>query len=308
TIYYLPKPLKFPINYPVGDDLEFAKEYKKMRFLPLSIWQRWYQGNGFEESDRQELIAKVKGDKEYAPKTLENSCVFSYGKTHAFEKQPKVAIDRLTRATNLYYTSFVRYRSEEQNKSGLYFLIQLNDTSLENDLKAALALLGDEGLGGERSSGAGRFTPSWDELHKLPDQTWQNVINFSEGNCHSLMSLYWDDSIISLTNSSYELQERGGWIASPFSGRQLRRKSVKMFTEGSTFIEIPRGKLADVTPRDDKDIAIFILLWYSFRAQSLAPLRWNVLRWINNRCNRLSDHDIYRSGISLSIPIKVSEE
>ena len=72
-----------------------------------------------------------------------------------------------------------------------------------------------------------------------------------------------------LENSSYELQERGGWITSSASGRQLRRKAVQMFAEGSVFSVQPQGKLANVTPEPFKD------------------------------------HNIYRSGISLSLPIKV---
>ncbi len=48
TIFYLPRPLRFPLNYP-KDDLDFFKTYKKLRFLPLEVWQRWYQGAGFLE-------------------------------------------------------------------------------------------------------------------------------------------------------------------------------------------------------------------------------------------------------------------
>ncbi|MFN9648292.1 MAG: type III-A CRISPR-associated RAMP protein Csm4, partial [Pseudanabaena sp.] len=68
-------------------------------------------------------------------------------------------------------------------------------------------------------------------------------------------------------NSSYELQERGGWITS--SSKNQRRKKVVMFAEGSVFSEIPKGKLANVTPPE------------------------------------FSQHKIYRSGIAVSLPIKI---
>jgi len=254
-IYYLPRPKKLPINYPT-DDLTIAKTCKKIEFLPLDIWEKWYQTDlGFSISDLDKLKNR-KGEENYKD-------------AFKIETQPKVAIDRLTRATNFYHTSFVHYRSEAHHKSGLYFLIQFNDLSLENDLRAALELLGDEGIGGERSSGAGRFIPSWHERPKI----WQHVIDFSQGDYYSLISLYWDDkeNLVPLDNSSYELQERGGWIASPFSGKQQRRKTVRMFTEGSTFTEKLEGKLAVVTP--DR-----------------------------------ADHPVYRSGIALSIPIKTLQE
>ncbi len=72
-------------------------------------------------------------------------------------------------------------------------------------------------------------------------------------------------------DASYEIQARGGWIASPFSGRQLRRQMVRMFAEGSVFPVQPQGKLANVTPRS------------------------------------FNTHPSYRNGISLSLPIKVAE-
>ena len=245
TTYYLPRPKNLPINYPIGNDLDIAKSYKKLEFLPLKLWQKWYQGIGFSKND----LSSLKGQ---------------YNDCFEIQKQPKVAIDRLTRATNLYHTAFVRYRSEGNNKSGLYFLIKINDLAIENDLRASLSLLGEEGIGGERSSGAGRFEPSWHDL----DKTWDSLVTFKEKNAQSLISLYWDDELISLENSSYELQERGGWITS--SAKNQRRKKVMMFAEGSVFTDIPIGKLADVTPPE------------------------------------FTQHKIYRSGIAVSLPIKIN--
>jgi CRISPR-associated protein Csm4 len=243
--YFLPRPKYPPTNYPISDDLKIAKDYKKLNFLDLETWKNWYQNGSFNKD----------------AKLPENS----YSKCFEIDKQPKVAIDRNTRATNLYHTSFVRYRSKSNDKSGLYFLIEFNDESLENDLndlKAVLELLGEEGIGGERSSGAGQFEVSWHDL----DEQWKKLIKF-KGNFQSLISLYWDDELISLDNSSYELQERGGWITS--SSKNQRRKKVVMFGEGSVFSEIPKGKLANVTP-------------YEF-----------------------TQHQIYRSGIAVSLPIKI---
>ena len=69
--------------------------------------------------------------------------------------------------------------------------------------------------------------------------------------------------------SSYELLRRGGWVSSSPSGIQRRRKSIQMFAEGSVFAVIPMGKLANVTP------------------------------------DGFTTHHVYRSGIRLSLPIKV---
>ncbi|NMG09349.1 type III-A CRISPR-associated RAMP protein Csm4 [Brasilonema sp. UFV-L1] len=268
TIYYLPRPLKFPINYPQGTEkeLEFFKTYKKLNYLPLEVWQRWYQGEGFIDTDAEELIAETKG------KSQGHLCqagTFDYKKAFEIDQFPKIAVDRITRATNFYQTGFVQFQWEQngndiQSLSGLYFLLQFSPEGekLADNLKAALYLLGEEGLGGERSSGAGRFQVEWLEL----PENWHNLVKFSAGTYHSLISLFWEPSLSDdfLNNASYEIQERGGWIAE----NQVRRKMVRMFSEGSVFLTPPQGKLVDVTPKDFKK------------------------------------HCIYRSGISLSLPIK----
>jgi organic radical activating enzyme len=113
----------------------------------------------------------------------------------------------------------------------------------------------------------------WFEFYEL-SETWQKVLNYSKSTHYSLISLFWESQISEslIKDSSYELQKRGGWIYSS-SGHQLLRKSMQMFTEGSVFETQPVGQLADVTPDRFKQYR----------------------NW----------HFIYRSGISLSIPIKL---
>ena len=263
--YYLPRPIEPPKRYP-KDDLAFAKEYKKLTYLPLNVWQRWYQGEGFTPLDEKELKEKVTNKDVIG--NLTRAKTFDYSKAFKSQRIPKVSLDRTTRASNFYHVGFVHFQSEpDQPKAGLYFLIHFPeaDLSLEAELEAALNFLGDEGIGGERSSGAGRFTASWHDL----DETWNSVVNFKQFNFYSLISLLWEHPFASeyLQGASYILRERGGWIASPVSGQQARRQTVQMFTEGSVFPQPICGMLADVTPGN-------------FKA-----------------------HPIYRSGISLSLPI-----
>ncbi len=273
-IYYLPRPLNFPLHYPEKEDLSFFKAYKKLNYLPLKIWKRWYQNEGFTESDRMELETQTR---KYETKgDLQNAGAFSYGDAFKRDILPKIAVDRVTRATNFYHTGYVQYNWKQEgndiiNLAGLYFLLYFPETDkkLEHRLYAALELLGELGLGGERSSGAGRFTvDSWDDISSSKE--WKEIISFS-GSHYCLISLFWQESIDHNCLKSYELLERGGWISSPVSGQQLRRKKVRMFAEGSVFSSQPLGKLADVTPSE-------------FKA-----------------------HSIYRNGISLSLPINIHQ-
>ncbi len=255
--YYLPKPLVLPNGYP-ENDLKFTKAYKNIKYLPLKIWHRWYQtSEGFNENDEDEL----KDPDFYKNSDLKKSGVFDYQETYKISLVPKVALDRNTRVSNFYHTGFVQFLSnpDEEKQAGLYFLIKFSqavDDQLVQKLKLALEILGEEGLGGERSSGAGRFKANWiDETNKEFKQYWNNILNPSEiTNPYScLISLYWQNSLpdgLLDEFTAYEIQERGGWIGSSFSGRQLRRQSLQMFTEGSVFRFSPVGELADVTPKE----------------------------------------------------------
>ena len=261
--YYLSRPIEHPNGYP-KDDLAFAKEYKKLNYLPLQVWQRWYQGDGFTNADQAELELKVKQSKTGG--ALEQAHTFDYSKAYGSQRIPKVSLDRTTRASNFYHVGFVQFQPD----AGLYFLIHFPtaDPALETQLASALSLLGEDGIGGEKSSGAGRFTATW----QLLDPVWQAVIAFSQPNAYSLISLLWEHPFApeSLQGASYALRERSGWIASPVSGQQARRQAVQMFMEGSVFPQAISGMLANVTPG-------------TFKA-----------------------HPIYRSGISLSLPIHLA--
>ncbi|MFQ3619258.1 MAG: type III-A CRISPR-associated RAMP protein Csm4 [Cyanobacteriota bacterium] len=265
TIDYLPRLIELPPGYPMGDDFTFAKTFKKLAYLPLDVWQRWYQQEGFTPGDRCDLEEKTNSKAEQAGGALWQAGTFSYSEAFQKHQIPKVAIDRTTRATNFYSIGFVQFRAEAQQQAGLYFLLHFpeNNPQLEADLQAALEFLGEEGLGGERSSGAGR---------------WRSLVEFDQQNSYGLISLFWQKDPLppELFNekAKYTLHARRGWMGSP-SGRQLRRKTVQMFGEGSVFPIAPNGQLADVTPD---------------RFDSTQP----------------NHHRIYRSGISLSLPIKLA--
>ena len=275
TIDYLPKPLRVPCNYP-NQDLQFAKTYKKLKHLPVDIWHTWYQKNGFissgNDSDSSELIQQAESK---SSGKLRQAGMFSYSNSFKTALLPKISIDRITAATNLYHTGFVQFNCQEKRKSGLYFLIQFPQANekLESDFKAVLHLLAETGLGGERSSGAGQFQFEWLNFSQL-SKTWQKVLNSPELTHHTLISLFWDSSITEdfLKDAAYEIQECGGWIAQS----NIRRKKVRMFAEGSVFAQKPQGELVDVTPAELIDNA-----------------------------GKPKFHPIYRSGISLALPIKI---
>lgn len=119
-----------------------------------------------------------------------------------------------------------------QNKeSGLYFIFQLNGYDASK-LAAAMKLLGDNGIGLQRTLGNGQFISEKDTLDiDLPNNATSWVA----------LSLYRPKDKVEieniLENSHYQFIKRGGWIASPEHEEHLsiRKQAIMMFTEGSVF-------------------------------------------------------------------------
>lgn len=135
---------------------------------------------------------------------------------------PRVTLDRDTRRSDIYYAGDVRF----MEGSGLYFLVDFRDKKYESMLKGALRLLGDEGLGGERSSGRGLFS-----LDVIPEKEMMSI-GSDDGDRAVLLSLYRPrkEDASTLQSSIYSLITRRGWTAGK---SDLRKKSVRMLSEGS---------------------------------------------------------------------------
>jgi CRISPR-associated protein Csm4 len=123
----------------------------------------------------------------------------------------------------------------------------------------ALQVLGDAGVGGERSSGHGLF-------HAYGPHEMPGLLEPVPGGRFLTLSLYYPREgelaeVLGGEDVGYRLWVRRGWMASPdrvqsgehgmLSGSGLRRKAVRMFAEGSILRwpgTVPLGALADVTP------------------------------------------------------------
>lgn len=138
--------------------------------------------------------------------------------------------------------------------SGLYFFIQFDVQQfpdIRNAVAAALRLLGDEGLGSDRSTGNGsfRFEGFEDLALRLPsDQDATGQLNLS---LYCPATAEFSDNLV--LNSAYSLIRRGGYVASPvdFSNASLRKQPLYFFEEGSLFPANAgrlHGKLVNVRP------------------------------------------------------------
>ena len=179
---------------------------------------------------------------------------------------PRVVIDRETSASEIYHFGEVSFA----DGCGLYFLMDMREKGYESRVKAAIRVLGDEGIGGDRTYGKGLFEVEFKE----------EEINLELESHFVTLSLYYprEEEIAMLREKHYELIRRGGWVYS-VDVRNQRRRTVRMFLEGSVFkFETGEGEesrlyggLADVKPEGKGD----------------------------------GLHDVYRYGYAFAIPIGV---
>ncbi|MEO0102880.1 MAG: type III-A CRISPR-associated RAMP protein Csm4 [candidate division WOR-3 bacterium] len=198
------------------------KGVKKVQFI---------EKDGFEEL----LIGEREGDWQTIPTDKEPYYPWE------LENIPRVALGRLDNhpGENFFHFGQTTYRDD----AGLFFIIRYQNENFQTKFEAAMRLLADEGIGGDRSSGKGLMEkPIFQEIELNVPEEGDGIIT---------LSLYYpnEDEVSNLANGFYNLIERKGYIYSPY-GSSLRRRSVRMFSEGSVFPKEPEkiGKLVSVTP------------------------------------------------------------
>jgi len=141
--------------------------------------------------------------------------------------------------------------------SGLWFVAMFTDDAAREQwgerVKAAIRLLADSGLGGERSRGWGRSeTPDFRDnpaLLAAPDQTNPAPADGEKG--HWMLSLFHPaaSDAVDWQRGNYSLTTRSGRVESE-SGWGQMKKNTRMVAEGSVLVSPaePKGAAADVAP------------------------------------------------------------
>lgn len=240
TEFFFPKPLWQERSDEEEVDAKAAKALKALKdlkFLPAAFFQKWITGH-LEKSDFGDWMIQ-EGETQ---KSLS-----------ATEILPRVRLDRLDLASNLYFCGQVYFPED----GGLYFLAEGTEENLAQ-LYEVLRLLGELGIGGERALGFGRFTLREQKIEEI--KTLEFLASYPNRDAFLTLAPYFptDREIRALVRNegeemtAYQLVERGGWVDSPELRSGRRKKTCRMFTEGSVFQTQPRGCLVDVTPEPVK--------------------------------------------------------
>lgn len=204
-------------------ELSRAKSLKKAQWLEASLWRQAvnHEENWYQHGDIADGGLMTPKDKKVE------------GALWHIEDKPRIAVDRGGNhaADGLIFNfSRVHYHPD----GGLFFLAMFDDEINVKRFESVLSLLGDNGLGSDRSNGHGHFTfkkTSMPSL-KLDKQVCLSLLN----PCDADMDEHW------LDNAAYDLVRRGGWIG----GSSWRKQSIRMFTEGSSFSKPLQGRMVKV--------------------------------------------------------------
>ena len=217
AIFFLPKPKVAPRNL----DYELSKMFKSGEYVSFDAFKRIVESSLSANKDLKLLSKCIVTPDEY--KLIKDFDNIRCGHI------ARNAIGRLTSKSSIYYCG----ASAFPKNWGFYFLFKGEDTWLKN-IEPSLRLLSDEGLGGERSIGYGRFGF---DIKEIDVPTAKDSILMTLSLYHPLK-----EEIASFLKNpmmlSYRLIKRGGYAFSPFINAGLLKRWVRMFAEGSIFPKI----------------------------------------------------------------------
>lgn len=251
-----------PVRSPVSAD---PKRWRKIRFVSEGVLKRLLDGNAPEtlwprpldkepadglamqggaiwlmRDEMQDLPEDMRtknegnGKRDLPPKAIQHKRVWAEATV------PRVTVDRITHASEIYHTGRITYAPE----CGLWFGVQWRDPSRRDDFETLLRVLGDAGLGAERSAGYGAFTFERREPLTLADPP--------ENGLMMLLSRYYprdaqDAQALTRGDAAYELIHLAGRVRTAGLADQ-RRRGVRLVAEGSLIGAAAQGGLADVRP------------------------------------------------------------
>jgi CRISPR-associated protein Csm4 len=228
------------------------------------------------------LLKKIKWlDQEYFEKLVTNTFKLNWSDLQG-KFLSTISIGPISRRSSRIRTRVARKLNEDtkpyyidelyfSENAGLYLLIDKNQDTV--NLERALRMLGDEGIGTDKSSGKGYFTYSVDYINlQVPEN----------GDFKTNLSLYCPESeeewgSCTTGKHMYSLVKRGGWLTDN-KFKNYRKNEIFMVEEGSLLHH--SGKW----------------LPHAGTIKDLAP---SILK------SRGLNHPVWRSGKSLFIPIQL---
>lgn len=249
---FLPKP---PLRF---GNHEKPKQLKNIRYISVGVWRQLLSGFDSEQlSSAIDLLAfpSIGGGFVFYPgefgmitepldqKEFRSIQTVPKVKVHTFAEDT----DRLFNETTVQFTPFTLGGSVLR---GAWYVLYDHtlDTNEFAEFAAALRILADEGVGGQRSSGKGQFKNVVFTEVELPD-----FVNASAFFGMSLISPSSNEEFHDGLKD-YELIIRGGGSIGRMGDSEKHRKRARFVREGALLKSNITGRFVDVSPFGDDTI------------------------------------------------------
>ena len=228
-------PLMDEVSKKPPDFVPTVKDLKKIRYISEDLLIKTIQGEKITLS----ILTNTHTVKVYPdfrnPNSAFSACI----------QRPRVMLDPLSGSVreNAFF-----YCTDEffLDGSGLFFLASFESEEDRVKFEAALRLLGDTGLGADRSIGRGQFSFTSSAI-KFPQPSGESLFY--------LLSLYRpspeevENGVMADSKSRYSLIKRFGRAGSIYTSR-FRRADTWMIGEGSILPFKPKGTIPIVLQKD----------------------------------------------------------
>jgi CRISPR-associated protein Csm4 len=230
--FFFPKPqARLPFNISGISEDRQGKPFKKLRFLGKSWFEKAIHAENSTIDNQKHLAQKI---------FLTERKIGTVFKAEVAQRVT-IAPDYIEDAKP-FYTE----RTHFGEGAGLFLLAQWSDPVPRRLFQQSFSLLGDLGIGTDRSVGNGFFKPEFSTLSlRVPDN--------APAQCSLGLYLPAENELSDndLEQSAWSIIRRGGYMAGAASHEHitLRKRSVFMFEEGSVFPNKPlTGKREDLKP------------------------------------------------------------
>lgn len=237
----LVRPLVPPLVADHQSMRRLGKELKKISYLRPEDFLLWVGNDPLETEHLEDIVSRSQ--------TLTSGWWDE-------EIRPRVALDRTSQNSVIWSQAAIWFRNEQRAQgatvrtvgSGLYGLVWFREESWREKLAAAFAILGDTGLGGERTYGLGLFRFGGFES---PGSRMERILK-GMTRCKVFLSVYYpapgERHRLKDVLEAWEYVERRGYVVTGRYTTTLKRKRVRMLAEGSVAKENLKGSMVDVTP------------------------------------------------------------
>lgn len=232
-----------PSGIQIDQDQVAHKVFKNVEWFDEDLFQIWQQGNDLSEYlpvDSNDPHLKRAGK----VLTKDPESDLGIGKLAEIDTRTRVVLDRLNSSSTPFHFVRIIHNSDIR----LWFMADI-DQNHGKQFNAMVRLLGDEGLGADRTVGMGRYfledIQDADTSGKSDVSGYFNLGIFNPSD-HEIEQIDWKQSF-------YELKNRGGWV----SGKSIRRKPVPCIGENSILnIQQPlQGNVLCVVDKDDPNLS-----------------------------------------------------